>query len=73
MSCYLESSTNNSDATRVDVNVPPQPFTFREKHSVSQFAYAKLSGLSLTVSDDMIKLNNKYLNAVLSRNNGTIF
>ena len=71
MPCYLEFNT--TDATCVNVDVPPQPFTFREKHSISQFAYAKLSGLSLSVSDDIVKLNKKYLNAVLSRNNGAMF
>ena len=71
MSCSIESAI--TDATCINVDVPPQPFTFREKHSISQFAYAKLSGLSLSVSDDIIKSNNRYLNAVLTRNNGMMF
>ncbi|KAI8326294.1 hypothetical protein EDC96DRAFT_581706 [Choanephora cucurbitarum] len=64
-----DAESTITDATCINVNVPPQPFTFREKHSISQFAYAKLSGLSLSVGDDIIKSNNRYLNAVLTRNN----
>ncbi|KAI8323632.1 hypothetical protein EDC96DRAFT_595496 [Choanephora cucurbitarum] len=63
------SSSSAMGSTQVNVVIPDQPFNFRERHSIRQFAYAKLSGISLNVSDDHIKMQNSYFKEFLLRYN----